>query len=231
MPSSVYSGSATVVLALCAGAATAASPTCPIEPPTIVLERFIPADCEACWRGTPPGGVPGPRTLLLDWIVPAGDGAPMASAALPDALDRAAGATLADTATSTRQRVHTLADSGTPRVGIMDGPAWNGYIALRVVVTRRGVPLPPGAMAFAALVERVPAGSEGTTVARQLVRAAVGPMPLTELARERRVQHLRAVRVPETDRPERLVSVAWIASADGRMIAAAQSVAPECRVR
>lgn len=231
MLSPVRRGCAALLLTLCASAHAKAAPACPGGPPKMVLERFIPADCEACWQGRTPAGAPGSRTLLLDWIVPAGDGAPMASAALPEALERAVGAGPSGGHSSTRQRAHKFTDSGTPLVRITDGPAWNGYIALRLVVTRRGTTLPSGAMAYAAIVERVPAGSDGSGVARQLVRATVGPMPLAELARERRIAHLRAVRVPETGRPERLASVAWIASADGRMIAASQSVARECRDR
>ena len=84
-------------------------------------------------------------------------------------------------------------------------------------------PLPAGAVAYAALVEHVPAGSEGSAIARQLVRAAVGPLSLATLTQKPRVEHLDAVRVPETDRPERLGSVAWIESPDGRLIAAAHA--------
>jgi hypothetical protein len=193
----------------------------------MVLERFIPADCEACWQGTAAADAVSPRTMVLDWIVPAADDAPMAAAALPEARERAAGAPRhPDSDPPTRRRAHALLARG-PSLRVIHGPAWNGYIAVRLTVSRPGR-LPPGAAAYVALVERVPAGSEGSAITRQLVRAAVGPLSPAELAREAPVEHLRAVRVPETHWPERLGSVAWVETADGRVIAAARALPPGC---
>lgn len=198
-----------------AGCAFAAA-NCPQAAPTAMLERFTPADCEACWQSSTP---PAARVMVLDWIVPATDGAAMAAAALPEATERATGHAL----TAPLPRRPAL------RLRIADGPAWNGYIGLQLTATRLRKP-PAGATAYAALVERVPAGSEGTPVARQLVRAVVGPMTLQELATQPTIHHLRAVRVPETDRPERLASVAWVEDAAGQVIAATQSPLAECTV-
>lgn len=225
MPAPVRGGCAALVLTLCAVTAQAAAPACPGRP-TMVLERFIPADCEACWQDAVAADAASPHTLALDWIEPAADDAPMASAALPEARERAAGALRPDSDSPTRRRVHVLSARG-PALRIIDGPAWNGYIALRLTVSRPG-PLPEGAVAYAALVERVPAGSEGSAIARQLVRAAIGPLSLAELTQKPRVEHLYAVRVPETDRPERLGSIAWIESPDGRLIAAAHASPSGC---
>jgi hypothetical protein len=94
-------------------------------------------------------------------------------------------------------------------------------------VTRRS-PLPPGAVGYIALVQRVPAGSEGSAVARQLVRALVGPLPLDDLKTKRQVDHWRAVRLPSTERPDQLASVGWIETEHGKVIAAAQAPHVDC---
>ena len=59
--------------------------------PVAIFERFISADCEACWTdaATPaPSATAG--AVVLDWIVPgqAGDEAPLSAAATHDALAR-----------------------------------------------------------------------------------------------------------------------------------------------
>ncbi|HEV7913999.1 MAG TPA: hypothetical protein VGP22_09540, partial [Albitalea sp.] len=87
------------------------------------------------------------------------------------------------------------------------------------------------AVAYVALVERVPAGSDGTPIDRQLVRAVAGPLGLSELATEARIEHLRSMRVPDTARPDRLSSVAWIEGGNGRVIAAVQALPARCGSR
>jgi hypothetical protein len=212
-------------LALAAAGGVAAAPNCPRAPaPAALLERFTPADCEACWQAPQdPPASQARRVMVLDWIVPAADGAPLAAAALPEASERAGG--LAANQTLLRQT--PLARAGALRLRIADGPAWNGYIGLQLTVRRVGK-LPADAVAYAALVERVPAGSEGTPVARQLVRALVGPLSLQELVAQTTIHHLRAVRIPEGSRGDRLGSVAWVADANGKVIAATQSPTSEC---
>jgi hypothetical protein len=125
-------------------------------------------------------------------------------------------------------RAAALTRPGAPRLRIADGPAWNGYIGLRLVITRRAA-VPAGALAYAALVEQVPAGSDGSPIARQLVRAVSGPMGLGELATQRTVEFLRAVTLPAGSRVDRLASVAWIETTEGRVIAAALSPPASCR--
>ncbi|HEX6706751.1 MAG TPA: hypothetical protein VF169_18480 [Albitalea sp.] len=212
-----------VALALAGGGVAAAAPACDAPAPTVLLERFVPADCERCWQEATPRDRRS-RQLVLDWITPGAADAAMASAALPEALARAR----TMPAQQTLYRSASIARRGAPLLRISDGPGWNGYIGLRLVVTRRAK-LPADAVAYAALVEQVPAGSEGTAVDRQLVRELVGPMGLGELAGESRIEHLRAVRVPEAGRAERLSSVAWIETAKGEVLAAAQSAPSACR--
>jgi len=208
---------------LLAAPAHAASPACRPSPPTRLVERFVPADCERCWSGAAPLARPA-GSLVLDWITPAGDDAAMASAALPEAAARAGRMP----AGQTQVRETRLHPSTAPLLRIVDGPAWNGYIGLRLLVTRH-VGMPPGALAYAALVEQVPAGSDGSPIERHLVRAIVGPMGLGELASLPKIEHLRAVAVPAGSRADRLASVAWIETPEGRAITAAVSPPAECR--
>lgn len=217
----VHPAVASLVLALAAHAA-AAPPDCDAAPPKRLVERFVPADCETCWQ-TASARDRSAGTMVLDWIVPAGDAAPLAAAALRDAADRVKAAKPRETT----YRPAAIGGRAAPELRVSDGPAWNGYIAMQLTVRKRGA-LPKDAVGYLALVERVPAGSEGTPVERQLVRALAGPLLLQELATEAAVQHFAAVGVPDTERPERLASVGWIETAGGRVIAATQSPRAEC---
>ena len=217
-------GRGVVVLAgLAAMPVALAAPICPEPAPNAMLERFMSAACESCWQDAVP---PKARTMVLDWIVPAGDAAPMATAALPESLARAG--VVPGNETLLRRASLTRRDA--PRVRIADGPAWNGYIGIQLSVQRRGR-LPRGAVGYVALVERVSAGSEGSPVARQLVRAVVGPLVLDELASRSTVTHMHAVRVPEGARADRLASVGWVQATNAEVIAAAQSPSAECAAR
>lgn len=212
---------AAVLSAICASAVQAAPPPCRRPAPRVLLEHVLPADCATCW-GTPGATLPH-GTMRLDWIAPAGDDAAMSVAAMPEAATRA---TPAPGATVLHRSVLPRRPWASLRVA--DGPAWNGYVGMQITVTRQGAHR-PGDVAWLALVERVPAGSDGTAVDRQLVRTVIGPLPLDELATLRRVQHLRSVRLPENAQPERLASVGWLESADGRVLAATQSPTAGCK--
>ena len=192
---------------------------CP-APAATLLERFIPADCEACWSTAerPPDA-----TWILDWIVPSprGDAAPLSAAAIAEATARAG----AMTTTSTRQRRHALAPRGL-QLTVEQGPAWNGYIALRLRATRSGPAWPGGASGFIALVEDVAAGDEGTPVPRRVVRAVVGPLTLEPDSPG--TTHVVAVRLPSGSRVDRLDATAWIEDGTGAIVAAAQADPAEC---
>lgn len=201
-------------------AAAVAAPACRQPPPRLLVEHVLRADCETCWQQAAPALPRG--AMRLDWIAPAGDDAPMSVAALPEALSRAKPAQGA-----TVQRRSVLPRPLPAMLRVADGPAWNGYVGMQITITRQGA-YRPGDAAWLALVERVPAGIEGTAVDRQLVRIVIGPLPLDELATLHRVQHLRSVRLPEGAKPERLASVGWLESADGRVLAATQSPQAGC---
>jgi hypothetical protein len=200
-----------------------AAPACDTSAPNVLLERFVAADCESCWQNA---SEPATRTMVLDWITPTSDAAPLAAAALPEAGTRAGAAP----GNETMLRESRLTRPDAPRVRISDGPAWNGYIGLQLTVHKRGR-LIAGAVGYVALVERVSAGSEGSSVARQLVRAVAGPLVLDELASQPVVQHVRAVRVPPGSRADHLASVGWVETAQGTVIAAAQTPMAGCTPR
>lgn len=203
-----------LLLPLVAGAAPAAPAPCP-PAPAQVLQRFISADCESCWQAAGEATVPA-TTWPLDWIVPSpqGDAAPLALAALPEAQERAA------RAASTVQQDNLAAHSKRPRLQVEAGPAWNGYFALQLSV--RGAALPKGSTGWLGLVEQIPAGGEGSAVARQLLRSVAGPLPLDGVTGRKPLQHLRALRIAEGAQPQRLVGIGWVETADGQVLAIAR---------
>lgn len=226
-----------VLLALQAPLAIAAGDVaCPALRIDRWVERVVPADCPPCWAGASPGGGTEGNTgtmaraanvPAIDWIAPAGGDAPMALAALPEARERLA----VDPATpASGERVHRLPASPAIRLSVHSGPGWKGYVAVETTATRiGGRPLPRGAQAFVALTEQIAAGTEGTSIERTLVRSVVGPLPLDGLATKKaRVDHVHALNVPETAKPERLGSVAWVQTPDGAVVAVAYGIPNGC---
>lgn len=209
-----------LLAALVLAEAAIAAPTCPQGVPTVLVERVMSAACEACWREALPA--PDPDAVVLDWIAPAGDDAPMAVVAQPDALTRAVPA-----AGATAVRRSPLPQRRRPALEVNSGLPVNGYIGLRLSVFKQAA-LPPGAVAYLVLTERVPAGGEGSPVARQLVHGVAGPVSLVGLATRRELIHWFAIRLPETAQPERLAAAGWLQTAQGQVIAAAQSEDAGC---
>ena len=202
---------------------------CP-APQAVVQEAFMAADCAHCWSALPvpppKAGTAGPPGWRLDWITPAAASAPLAAAALPEAADRAERAARAGAASAVAGRPFAM------RLQVASGPAWNGYFGLQMTLqpARAGsnrAGLPAGSTAWLALVELLPAGTDGSTVARALVRSVAGPLPLdgpaagtslNQLQPELQpISHLRALRWPEGARPERLQARAWIEAPTGQV--------------
>jgi hypothetical protein len=185
-----------------------------------LIERFISADCPGCWTRKPQQAATA-QQWLFDWIVPASraDDAPLSPAAPPEALDRvrrATGAGLADGQAATHRTA--LQTSKALQLSVTAGPAWNGYFGLQFDATG---PVRRGSTGWLALVEVVPPGTDGTPVARQLVRTVSGPLALSGMASGRPVKSLQALRWPESAKPERLRARAWIEDAEGRILAVA----------
>ena len=219
--------------------------TCP-PAQAATLERLFSADCADCWSApaTPPApsapsekpqsAAPGnartaPALWRFDWITPGADGAPLAAGALPEAADRVARLGfewpgLSQTLQQSRVAAPPLAGL---RIKASSGPAWQGYFGVQLTLqTTSGTALPAGSTAWLALVEQVSAGSDGTPVARSLLRSVSGPLPLTTLQAGKPMTHLRALRWPASAEPTRLQARAWIEGPDGRLLAVA---ADACR--
>jgi hypothetical protein len=220
-------------------------PRCP-GPGAQVVERFVSAGCTDCWAATDSAHAP-THEWLFDWIVPSAQGAdaPMSAAALLAAAERAARAKLSEpTRITTTQIVRSrLALRPAMHLRVQSGPAWNGYFGLQMSLGGRA---PAGATAWMALVEPLPAGTDGSGVTRELLRSVAGPLPLPHeqtlgrsrdcsppwgaddvcrrprgALRTKPVTHLAALRAPESALPERLRARAWIEGADGRILAVA----------
>jgi hypothetical protein len=197
--------------------------------PIALLERFISADCEACWRAQPPDS-PAAQTLALDWIVPGqqGDEAPLSAAANRDALmrldslGRAAPSTMTSILTRVgQQRAHHLR--------VAHGLALGGYIGASIEFKTAVMPRHPERLsAWLVLIETIPAGTEGTPFARNIVRNVYKPTwnKREQLLKTERIifRDMRPLNIPEGAAPERLRVVGWVQDARGRVLTAAQSV-------
>lgn len=200
---------------------------CPRQP-RMLVERFISADCDTCWTNAATPAAPA-DAWLLDWIVPSdrGDEAPLSAAAPAEAKERARRATGSapptQEALTHRTALAPAGKAGAARLSVAAGPAWNGYFGVQLDSRGRW---PRGSTAWLALVETIPLGTDGTPVARQLVRTVAGPIALDPRSPTHR--ETRAMRWPETAKPERLRAMAWVESAGGVVLAFAHG---RCGVR
>ena len=120
--------------------------------------------------------------------------------------------------TPSQTQRYTLLRLSSVSLSVQSGPAWKGYFGLQFSARGR---VPDGASGWLALVEYLPAGTDGSEQARELVRAVAGPLPLAALSPSRTMTHLGALRWPESARPERLRARAWIESNSGALLAVA----------
>ena len=197
-----------------------------VRPPTLVLERFISADCGDCWT-EPATPRPTDGAVALDWIVPGtlGDDAPLGVAASRDAserlhrLDRPAPAR-----TATRTSATMTPAQG--RLRVAHGLALGGYIGASIEwkpARRATGPV----TAWLALVETLPEGTEGSPVARNLVRNVLIPAwdghESLSKAKLATYHESRPMNIPEGARPERLRVIGWVEDAQGRVLGLAQT--------
>ena len=197
-----------------------------------LVERFISADCERCW-GQGEAAPADPLALTLDWIVPSarGDEAALSAAALRDAQARLDA--LARPAPTT-SAVHTSAVLNHPayRLRVAHGTPVGLYVGA-VIELSTSLKVKPSEplSAWLLLVETVQAGSDGTPVARNLVRNV---LVLTWVEPDQQPQsgeyffrELRPLSLPANARTERLRLVGWLQDAQGRLLTAVQSVCVE----
>lgn len=215
------------VFALCAAAlAQAQSSSCSSDgqpAPAALLERFINADCEACWSDAQPPA-PGTGEVALDWVVPGtrGDDAPLSAAARREGQARLRA--LRRDVPANSSSVRSLAKPDRHKLRVAHGLPVNNYIGA-------SIELQPGAggpwTAWLALVETIPAGVEGTPVERNLVRNVLQPAwdvrrPLSKAERARLFES-RPMNIPEGANPDRLRVVGIVEDRQGRIVALAQS--------
>lgn len=219
--------------ALAAGAGGAhAQPGCSSDgqPPVAALyERFLSADCEACWAQPAAARTPGPSALLIDWIVPGtqGDEAPLSAAATRDALERLQ-AIARPMPTDTDTHVDAVPPLPAPALlRVAQGPTVGDYLgtSLRFIPPRT-----PGGTSYQLtllMLEAVPAGAEGSPVARNIVRNAFSGLldkrhQLPKQEQEGWLE-IRPMGIPEGARRERLRVAAWVRDPAGRLVAVAQT--------
>ncbi|MBX3653629.1 MAG: hypothetical protein KF686_05545 [Ramlibacter sp.] len=191
--------------------------------PLQLMERFINADCASCWSD-PATPQPARGALALDWIVPGSraDDAPLSAAARRDGLDRLAA--LGRAVPLEADSALTPVRRGQRRLRVAHGLPFNDYVGT-------AIELKPGTggpwKAWLALVETVPAGTEGTPVERNLVRNTLQPAwdgdaPLSK-AQQKKLYEARPMLIPEGTRADRLRVVGWVEDAKGRIQFIAQS--------
>lgn len=210
--------------------------------PVTVFERFVNADCETCWSdAVTPAPSARAGAVVLDWIVPAasGDQAPLSAAATNDAIVRleAIGRTVPATSdVHVTPLERTAATAGKLRVA--HGMPFNDYIGTAISWVPAGHTKVQARLHAAntypltyhlLLVESVPAGTDGTAVPRQIVRNLLqGSWTSGDLRPHAKTRpqwvETRSMRIPEGAQAERLSMVGWVSDAQGRTIAATQSV-------
>ena len=211
-----------------------------------IIERFMSADCASCWtaRVAQAGRSQlGMSQIAVDWIVPSasGDDAPLSGAANRDALARLAALGLPAPAASLQRRSlvnlgGAAAPSnprGKPPMRVARGIALNGYMGASIELN-----LPPRQAkalqsalpltAWLLLVEELPPGTEGSPVARLLVRnalvqtwAAAGALAADGTLRW---AESRPMSIATGANPDRLRVVGWVEDARRRLVAVAASV-------
>jgi len=199
--------------------------------PKAMLERFINADCESCWRdpATPTAAT---GALALDWIVPGsqGDDAALAAAATRDAMMRLAELNHAPPKAQSSQ-IATVSGWLGATLRVAHGPAVNGYLGSSIELT-----LPPGSVmttplhAWLVMVETLPQGFENSPASRNLVRNVLQPSwymrEVLQNAEQSSYKELRPMNIPPGAKPERLRVVGWVQDAGGRVLIAAESTCP-----
>jgi hypothetical protein len=199
--------------------------------PRVLFERFISADCESCWSdaSTPlaPDGA-----LALDWIVPSrqGDDAALAGAASRDALMRlnALNRDRPDALRSEEIKVHGWPGAA---LRVAHGPALGGYVGASIELTLPPTQQPQTPLqVWLVLVEKLPAGFEGSPVPRNLVRNVFQPTwnKRDALSNSERLsfKEIRPLNIPDGAKSERLRVVGWVQDATGRVSIAAESICP-----
>jgi len=191
--------------------------------PLALVERFISADCASCWAD-PAAPKAQAREIAIDWILPGskGEDAPLSAAARTESRTRLAA--LGRTAPAQMDDVRQPLVAAARTLRVAHGLPFNGYLGTSIALQ------PAGAApwhAWLALVETIPAGTEGTPVERNLVRNLLQPPwdkhRTLSKNEQNKLLESRPMSIPEGADPQRLRLVGWVEDARGRIRAIAQS--------
>ncbi len=195
--------------------------------PVQLMERFIHADCDTCWTDTATP-VPASHAVALDWVVPSrqGDDAPLSAVATRDALARLEALGQGVPAES-KTILHAVKGIKGAALRVAHGLPVADYLGASIELK----PLSPAARkpltAWLALVETLPAGTEGSPVERNLVRNVLsrnwdGRKQLLK-DDQKRLFESRSMNIAPAANPDRLRVVGWVEDEKGQVLLAAQS--------
>ena len=193
------------------------------RPAAGLRERFINADCAGCWTaGDTPAARPG--ELSLDWVLPGdqGDDALLSAVARRDGLERLQ-ALHQPLPAGQSQRGARVTGPPNWRLRLAHGIAFNGYIGVSIEFKHSSAAPPAKDLpltGWLALVETLPAGTEGSPLERQLVR---GLFKSDWDRRQPGAVLSRSMAVSEGVNPERLSLVGWLENARGELLTATRS--------
>ena len=194
-----------------------------VPQPQGVLERFTNADCAECWRD-PKTPRPGANTIALDWIVPGrkGGDAPLSVVAMDDAVERLY--MLGKPVPERSAAVGSVRAGDPVPLRLAQGAAFNDYVGTTMELKDPG--REPW-RAWLLLVEVLPAGTEGSPVARNLVRNVFRPDWSKVVGRAPgRLAEARAMQIHEGAKPERLRLVAVLLDSRGRIRSISRTECP-----
>jgi hypothetical protein len=196
--------------------------------PTQLLERFINADCDSCWKdaATPKTGA---GQLALDWVTPGskGEDAPMSAIATRDALARLQSLKLKAPAASSALAQPVRGVKGAT-LRVAHGLPLADYVGASIELK----PVPVAARgqnwtAWLALVETLPSGLEGSPVARNLVRnlfqATWNVRKQLSNTEQERFFDQRSMSIAAGVDASRLRVIGWVEDQRGQIVAAAAS--------
>ena len=201
--------------------------------PTALMERFINADCDACWKDPTTPSVQAGQ-MALDWVLPGsrGDDAPLSAVASRDGVNRleALGEAVPDKAASSTHIIKKPGLKGSS-LRVAHGLALSGYIGVSIELkSNRAISARQSQQpltAWLVLVESIPEGTEGSKVARNLVRNAlqINWNARDQLSKKERSRlfESRVMSVVQGVTPDQLRVMGWVEDAKGKVLAAAQS--------
>lgn len=194
----------------------------------MLLERFINANCDTCWAdpATPQAAA---GQVALDWVVPGdkGSDAPLSAVAAREGWQRLEALRQAVPAQSLANTSPIKAIKGAT-LRVAHGLPLSGYLGASIELK----PVPAAAKgrqwtAWLALVETLPAGTEGSPVERNLIRNVLqtnwnGRKQLSK-TEQNRFFDARSMSIAEGANPDRMRVVGWVENEKGLVVAAAQS--------